>query len=93
VIKSGWICEHRQYPGNQTQEERADLVQEALDLALAARLLVLEGVRLATVEVGLAAARHEDAREAGGVPDGEDILERGEADGGEGPVRDGMRHV
>lgn len=49
--------------------EKTHLVQETLDLALAARLLILEGIRLGAVEVGLARAGHQDAREPRRVAD------------------------
>ena len=67
-----------------------DLVEERLDLALAARFLILEGVGLGAVEVGFSGPGDEDARDASGVPDREDVLEWAEADGGERAVGDWM---
>lgn len=71
----------------------AYLVEQILDLAFSPCPLVLEWVRLGAVEVGFASAWHEDAAEARGVADREDVLEGAEADGGERTVRDGVRQV
>lgn len=75
------------------RRDKTNLVEEALDFALAARLLVLERVRLGAVEVRLACAGNEDARDARGVRDGEHVLERAEAHGRERAVRDRVREV
>ena len=77
----------------QRDRVRLDLIQQALDLALPPRALVLKRIGLGAVEVGLARAGDEDARHACGVPDGEDVLEGAEAEGGQGTVRDGMGEI
>ena len=79
--------------GVERDHVRLQLVEQALDLALAARLLVLERIRLRAVEVGLAGARDEDAGETRGMSDGEDVLVGTEGDAGQWAVWDRMSEV